>query len=130
MALRKSALFATMAGPALAAFATSAVQREVNGPLFAYGDAGDTMLIVMSGAVITQRPGGPARRVESGGVVGELAVLTQAPRAANVIAEKAVVLEIDRETFSTAARRAPELVLGLSATLAGWIAPERPDILG
>ena len=129
-ALRKSALFATMAGPALAAFAASAVQREVDGPLFAYGDAGDTMLIVMSGAVITQRPGGPERRVESGGVVGELAVLTQAPRAASVTAEKAIVLEIDRETFSTAARRAPELVLGLSATLAGWIAPERPDILG
>lgn len=130
VALRKSALFETMAGPALAAFATRAQHRDVDGPLFAYGDTGDTMLIVMSGAVITQRPGGPARRIESGGVVGELAVLTQAPRAASVTAEKASVLEIDRETFSTAARRAPELVLGLSATLAGWIAPERPDILG
>jgi hypothetical protein len=28
-----------------------------------------------------------------------------------------------------AARRAPELVLGLSATLAGWLAPNRPDTL-
>jgi hypothetical protein len=129
-ALRKPALFATMAGPALAAFATSAVQKQLDGPVFAYGDPGDTMLIVMSGAVLTQRPNAPARRVEAGGVVGELAVLTRAPRAASVSAENAVVLEIDRETFSTAARRAPELVLGLSATLAGWLAPERPDVLG
>jgi hypothetical protein len=129
-ALRKAALFATMAGPALAAFATQAAQRELDGPVFAFGDAGDTMLIVMSGAVLTQRPSAPARRVEAGGVVGELAVLTRAPRAASVTAENATVLEIDRATFSAAARRAPELVLGLSATLAGWIAPERPDVLG
>ncbi|MGE3768151.1 MAG: cyclic nucleotide-binding domain-containing protein, partial [Kofleriaceae bacterium] len=129
-ALRKSALFATMAGPALASFAASATLRELDGPLFAYGAPGDTMLIVMRGTLFTQRPDAPERRVEAGGVVGELAVLTQAPRAASVRAERATVLEIDRETFSTAARRAPELVLGLSATLAGWIAPERPDILG
>ncbi len=57
-------------------------------------------------------------------------MLTRAPRAASVVAEAATVLEIDRELFLAAARRAPELVLGLSATLAGWIAPERPDILG
>jgi hypothetical protein len=40
-----------------------------------------------------------------------------------------VVIEIDRATFVAAARRAPELVLGLSATLAGWLAPNRPDVL-
>ena len=71
------ALFASMAGPALAAFAMAATERELDGHVFAYGDAGDTMLIVMSGAVITQRPNAPARRVEAGGVVGELAVLTR-----------------------------------------------------
>lgn len=129
-ALRKAALFAAVAGPALAAFAERATRRELDGPVFAHGDAGDTMLIVMSGALVAQRPDTPARRIEAGGVVGELAVLTRAPRAASVAAEAATVLEIDRELFLAAARRAPELVLGLSATLAGWIAPERPDILG
>jgi hypothetical protein len=39
------------------------------------------------------------------------------------------VLLIDRATFAAATRRAPELVLGLSATLAGWIAPNRPDLI-
>jgi hypothetical protein len=47
-----------------------------------------------------------------------------------VIADgSAEILEIDRETFAAVSRRAPELVLGLSATLAGWLAPERPDVL-
>jgi len=41
----------------------------------------------------------------------------------------AEVLAIDRATFTAAARRAPELVLGLSSTLAGWLAPNRPDVL-
>ena len=69
--------------------------------------------------------------IEVGGVVGELAVLTRAPRAATVTAAAggAEVIEIDRAAFAAAARRAPELVLGLSATLAGWLAPNRPDVL-
>jgi CRP-like cAMP-binding protein len=64
-------------------------------------------------------------------VLGELAVLTRAPRAATVIAADggATVLAIDRAAFTDASRRAPELVLGLSATLAGWLAPNRPDVL-
>ena len=60
-----------------------------------------------------------------------LAVLTHSPRAATVTAAApdTEVLAIDRSVFATAARRAPELVLGLSATLAGWLAPNRPDVL-
>ncbi|HSD87796.1 MAG TPA: cyclic nucleotide-binding domain-containing protein, partial [Kofleriaceae bacterium] len=74
---------------------------------------------------------GEARPIVIGEVVGELAVLTHAPRAATLVAVDgpAEVLEIDRDAFSAAARRAPELVLGLSATLAGWLAPNRPDVL-
>ncbi len=129
-ALRKPALFATVSGPALAALATRAAKRTVTGEVFALGDAGETMFVVTSGVLAARRPGAPDRRIEPGGVVGELAVLTRAPRAATVVAdEPSEVLEIDRETFAIASRRAPELVLGLSATLAGWLAPERPDVL-
>jgi len=57
-------------------------------------------------------------------------VLTHAPRAATVVADgEAQLLEIDRATFTASSRRAPELVLGLAATLAGWLAPNRPDVL-
>jgi hypothetical protein len=149
-ALRKNALFAATAGPALAALAARAKVREVTGELFAAASEGDTMVVVTAGALLARRPaerteegaapramyGGrrftpaPERRIEVGGVVGELAVLTGGRRATTVVADgTCTVLEIDRETFSAAARRTPELVLGLSTTLAGWLAPDRPDVL-
>ncbi len=131
LALRKPALFATIAGPALAALATRAAKRSVSGELFAAGSDGDSMFVVIDGTLEALRPGTPSRKIAAGGVVGEVAVLTRARRAATVIApEPTQVLEIDRETFAAVSRRAPELVAGLSATLAGWIAPERPDVLG
>jgi len=130
VALRRPALFTTIAGPALAELATRVRRRTITGELFAAGDTGDTMFVVITGALHAQRGAAADRVIEAGGVVGELAVLTEAPRAATVIArETAEVLEIDREAFAAAARRAPELLLGLSATLAGWLAPERPDVL-
>ncbi|MEO7096196.1 MAG: cyclic nucleotide-binding domain-containing protein, partial [Polyangiales bacterium] len=131
LALRKPALFATIAGPALAALATRALHRTVSGEVFAEGSEGDSMFVVTDGVLEAVRPGTPPRRIIAGGVVGELAVLTRAKRAATVTApETAKVLEIDRQTFAAVSQRAPELVAGLSATLAGWIAPERPDVLG
>lgn len=130
LALRKPALFATVAGPVLAALATGATERGLTGELFATGDAGDAMFVVTDGVLVATREGVPPRRVIAGSVIGELAVLTRSPRAATVTADGiATVLQIDRETYAAAARRAPELVMGLSATLAGWLAPERPDVL-
>jgi CRP-like cAMP-binding protein len=129
-ALRKPALFATITGPALAALAARSVTRTVDGELFAAAVPGSTMFVLAKGTLIAHREPAPPRRIEAGGVVGELAVLTGAPRAATVITDgPADVIEIDRASFDAAARRAPELVLGLSATLAGWLAPNRPDVL-
>jgi Cyclic nucleotide-binding domain len=128
--LRRPALFASVAGPALAALAEHASRRAVDGELFRSGDPGDTMFVVAKGSLIARRPPGDDRKIDAGGVIGELAVLTRAPRAATVLApEGAEVLAIDRATFTAASRRAPELVLGLSSTLAGWLAPNRPDVL-
>ncbi len=129
-ALRKTALFATVTGPALAALAASVGRRRITGELFASGTSGDTMYVVVSGTLLARRDPEPPRRIEAGGVVGELAVLSDETRAATVVADGiAEVIEIDRETFSAAARRSPELVLGLASTLAGWLAPNRPDVL-
>jgi len=135
--LRKPALLSNIAGPALADLAQRAKRQRAEGVIFREGDAGEDMLVVAKGAVVARRASvvGNAvaveRRIEPGGVVGELAVLTRAPRAATVSADgdEVEILLIDRATFAIAARRAPELVLGLSATLAGWIAPNRPDLL-
>jgi len=128
--LRRAALFASIAGPALAGLAECAARKIVTGAVFAQGDAGDTMFVVAAGALSATRTGSPERRLAIGDIVGELSVLTHAPRAATLTAgDGAEAIEIDRATFAAAARRAPELVLGLSATLAGWLAPKRPDVL-
>jgi hypothetical protein len=129
--LRRPALFSSLAGPALAALAERASRKRITGTLFSTGDAGETMFVVTAGALSASRPGSPERRIGLGEVVGELAVLTHAPRAATIAAASgdAEVIEVDRGTFAAAALRAPELVLGLSATLAGWLAPKRPDVL-
>jgi len=128
---RRPALFASIAGPALAALAERATAQTITGTLFEAGAPGDAMYVVVAGALVARRPPAPDRRLELGSVVGELAVLTHAPRAATVVAaaDGADVLAIDRQTFAAASRRSPELVLGLSATLAGWLAPNRPDVL-
>nr|MBA3465436.1 cyclic nucleotide-binding domain-containing protein [Deltaproteobacteria bacterium] len=131
LALRKPALFASISGPALFVLATRATRRSVTGEVFAAGTDGDSMFVVISGTLEAVRPGARPRTIEVGGVVGEVAVLTHAERAATVTAIGTTeVLEIHRDTFASVAQRAPELVAGLSATLAGWIAPERPDVLG
>jgi CRP-like cAMP-binding protein len=129
--LRRPALFASVAGPALAALAAASTRAALAAELFAEGADGDTMFVVTRGELAARRGSGPERLIGIGEVVGELAVLTEAPRAATVRAADGIaeVLVIDRTAFHGIARRAPELVLGLSATLAGWIAPTRPDVL-
>ena len=133
LALRRPALFASVAGPALAELAAraQALSLAAGAELFAAGAPGETMFVVVTGALVAQRPPAPARTITAGGVVGELAVLTHAPRAARVVGgpDGAELLVLDRAAFLATARRAPELVLGLSATLAGWIAPGRADVL-
>jgi len=130
VALRRPPLLGSLAGAALAELAGRAERQTIDGDLFRAGDAGDAMFVVVSGALVARRAGEPDRRIEAGDIVGELALLTHAPRAATVSADgRAEVLAIGREAFAAASRRAPELVLGLSATLAGWLAPNRPDAL-
>jgi hypothetical protein len=127
--LRRPPLFGSIAGPALAELAGKVTRSVVTGELFSEGDEGDTMFIVATGT-LTARRDGTERRIKVGDVVGELAVLTRAKRAATLSAVgEAGVLVVDRAAFTTVARRAPELVLGLSATLASWLAPSRPDVL-
>jgi hypothetical protein len=130
VALRRPALFSSLAGPALGELAARSEWRSIDGELFRAGDAGDAMFVVASGSLIARRDGEPDRRIEAGDVVGELALLTHAPRAATVASDgRGEVLVVGRDPFAAASRRAPELLLGLAATLAGWLAPNRPDAL-
>jgi hypothetical protein len=131
VALRRAPLFAAVAGAALAELATAATVRRIDGVVFRRGDRDDALYVVVAGTVVAERPHAPPRRVEAGGVVGELAMLSATERAATAETAPggAELLAIDRASFATAARRAPELLLGIAASLASWLAPNRPDAL-
>jgi hypothetical protein len=131
VALRRAPLFAAVAGAALAALAAAATPRRIEGVVFRRGDHDDAVYVVVAGAVIAQRPDAPPRHVDAGGVIGELAMLSASERAATAETAPggAELIAIDRASFAAAARRAPELVLGIAASLATWLAPNRPDAL-
>ena len=71
--------------------------------LFHQGDAGDVMYVVLSGrveVVIEQPEVEVVRLLGRGGVVGELAILTEAPRSAGVRARRDTeLLALDRARF-------------------------------
>jgi NTE family protein len=91
--------------------------------LFREGEPGDTLYLVLSGRlrVVAEREG--EQRVLTtlgpGAALGELAVLTDAPRSASVQAVRdSELLELDGEHFAELLRREPELGIGVARALA------------
>jgi hypothetical protein len=120
-ALRRAAVFADAPPRTLAGLAAAARELELPADhvVFARGDAGDTMYVVIAGElVVTGRPAplGP------GAVFGELALVDDGPRTATVTTRTAArLLAIDRAAFQTAVARSPELGLALAARFAAWL---------
>ncbi len=91
--------------------------------IFAQGETGDTMVVVMDGILrveVTDLDGNVATvgKVEAGEVVGEMAVIDPAPRSATVVAATdCEVLELSRADLMGLRRRAPSA----SAAIVGGI---------
>jgi CRP-like cAMP-binding protein/ferredoxin-NADP reductase/cytochrome P450 len=82
--------------------------------LFRQGDEADALYLIRAGRVAVFRDEGGERRslgrVERGGCVGELALIRKEPRAATVVAEGPVELEvIPRDQFAALYQRSGEL---------------------
>ena len=94
--------------------------------LFREGEPGDRLFVVRAGRlrVVAEEDGRSRvlRLLGPGAVLGELAVLTGAPRSASVQAVRdAELLEIDGERFQALLRQSPELGAGLATALAAQI---------
>jgi predicted acylesterase/phospholipase RssA len=94
--------------------------------LFREGEPGDRLYVVRAGRlrVVTEREqtAHMLRLLGPGAVLGELAVLTGAPRSASVQAVRdAELLEIDGGRFQELLQRSPELGAGLATALAAQI---------
>ena len=122
--LRKVPLFARApaAGPA-ADRSIAEEQAFADGDVIAeQGDAGDEMHIIVSGEVSVIVGAGDDERVvatrSSGDVVGEMAMVTNEPRMAGLVARGPVrVLSIDRRRFESILRERPETSLGVIRVL-------------
>lgn len=90
--------------------------------VFAQGDAGATMLVILAGSldVLVDRDGGRVRVAQlwPGDCVGEMSLLTGLPRAATVQARTELrALEIDRAVFREILLANAELVADLAAVV-------------
>jgi CRP-like cAMP-binding protein len=83
------------------------------------GDAGRAFYVLLDGNAKVLRAGGRSRRLGSGDYFGEMALLDDAPRSADVVADGEVLaLTIDRSGFTKLLRAEPGLAQALLRTLA------------
>ena len=83
------------------------------------GDSGRAFFVLLDGNVKVVRAGARARRLGIGDYFGEMALLDDAPRSADVVAEGEVLaLMIDRSAFTKVLRTEPALAQALLRTLA------------
>jgi CRP-like cAMP-binding protein len=83
------------------------------------GDPGRAFFVLLDGSAKVTRAGGRPRRLGAGDYFGEMALLDDAPRSANVVAEGEVLaLTIDRAGFTKLLRAEPALAQALLRTLA------------
>jgi len=98
--------------------------------LWRYKDAADAAYFVIAGRLDVLDPSRPEdvderviAHVERGEVVGELALLVDAPRSASVRARRdTVLLEVPRSLFAELALTHPEFTLALASKIAGRLA--------
>lgn len=109
-ALSKAELFAGVGDKVLHLVLAASSPREYapGDRIIAENDGGKTMFVVLSGRAIVRRGGYDLGEIGPGGFFGEMALLADRPRAADVFAASDLkCLEIDREGFSMILKRAP-----------------------
>ena len=87
--------------------------------IFKEGDPGDQLYIVAQGQVDILFQGQLLETVEPGGILGEMALIDDAPRSAMVIARSDCVLtRISRQHFLTLVQRTPAFALQVMRIMA------------
>jgi CRP-like cAMP-binding protein len=83
------------------------------------GDAGRTFYVLLDGNAKVNRPGRRSVRLGAGAFFGEMALIDDSPRSADVVADGEVLaLTIDRPGFTKLLRAEPALAQALLRTLA------------
>jgi CRP-like cAMP-binding protein len=100
----------------------SLVRRRRYGPgtsIVRAGDAGTAFFVLVDGTARVVPPKGRSRRLGSGDFFGEMALLDDSPRSADVVADSEVlVMTISRSAFGKLLKSEPALAHELLRTLA------------
>ena len=84
------------------------------------GDPGRSFYVLLDGSAKVNRAGRRSLRLNAGAFFGEMALIDDSPRSADVVAEGEVLaLTIDRSGFAKLLRTEPALSQALLRTLAG-----------
>jgi HEAT repeat protein len=123
VALQQVPMFAAIDAEDLERVALVTTERRYapDEPVYTYGTIGDEMLVVIAGEVEVRRPGGALIRTYGPGQhVGELALLSGRPRAADVVAsaEGAHGLVLCESELLAILEERPEVAMAMLATLA------------
>lgn len=103
------------------------VRLQAGEPLFRAGDPGDVLFVLQSGRLEVQLPEGSSRDLYAGSVVGELALLTDAPRSAAVVARRdSALVAIRRDRFEQLATAQPAVMRAVATGLARLLQASRP----
>jgi CRP-like cAMP-binding protein len=119
--LHEVSLFSRLDPSDIQAIARVATERAFGDAevVFRQGDRGDALYLVTSGALRIQQDGREIARRGRGEIVGEMAIIRDAPRAATVDASgETKTLRIARADFESILRDRPETALGVIQVLA------------
>ena len=99
--------------------------------LLTEGEKGDRMFVILSGRARVSRNGRKIAALEAGDVVGELAMLSRAPRNATVDAETALdVAELGRTAFNRLVHAVPSFAQKLLEAMANRVQSLDKKLLG
>lgn len=88
--------------------------------IFSQGDSGDTMYVVIAGEVDLLVNGQLVEKLESGGVLGEMALLEPAPRSATAVARTPCKLvPVNQQRFALLVQHKPDFALQIMRVMVG-----------
>lgn len=87
--------------------------------VFAQGDPGDVMFVVIEGEVEILLDGKPIETVRAGGIIGEMALIDMGPRSATAICRtRSMLSPVDQMRFRELIAREPDFALNVMRVLA------------
>ena len=118
--LKSVDLFRALPGEELAPIAEIAEEQSfaAGDQIFAEGEPGDALYLIVEGAVQVHRAKKQVARLGARDVFGEMAVLDSHPRSVSAtVVEDAVLLKIGRDDFRDILQERPEIGMGVIQVL-------------